>query len=178
MLEYLDRKIGFATLIWASPAVFLVHDLEEVLTMERFWRENRDRLPIPDALKNRIEATTEEMAAAVACVTAAGYLSSYLAAGSPGGDAKMRLFDAVAAVRFVNALAHLLQTLALRSYAPGSVTALVVSLPASLYVFHRLRAEGLVAKRPFSRWLLDGVLLHGPAVFGAQVAGRALAKRL
>ena len=175
MLEYLDRKIGLETLFWVSPAVFLAHDLEEVLTMERFWRENRDKLPIPDALKDRIEATTEQMGAAVACVLAAGYLSSYLAAGSPGGDARMRLFDAVAAVRFVNALAHLLQTLALRRYTPGSVTALTVSLPTSLYVFRRLRAEGIVAERPLTRWIFDGMLLHGPVVLGAQIAGRALA---
>ena len=84
MLEYLDRKIGLGTLFWASPAVFLVHDLEEILTMERFWRENRDRLPIPGALEDRIEATTQQMAAAVACVLATGYLSSYVAASSPG----------------------------------------------------------------------------------------------
>jgi pimeloyl-ACP methyl ester carboxylesterase len=52
----LDCRAGPRTLFWASPTVFLIHDLEEVLTMERFWRENRNRLPIPDATHRGIAA--------------------------------------------------------------------------------------------------------------------------
>ncbi len=70
MLEYLDRNIYLRTLFWSFSAVFLVYESDEILTAERFWRENRDFLPIPAALKDRIEITTPQMAAAVLCIFA------------------------------------------------------------------------------------------------------------
>ena len=156
-----------------------MHDLEEILTMERFWRENRDRIPIPDGLKDRIEATTTaQMAAALAFVFAASCYPSYLAARSPVPGASISFYNTIISLRLLNALLHLLQTLALRSYAPGVVTALLVSLPYSLYVFHRLRVEDLVTARDLYKALGLGVLLHTPAVLGAQTAGRVFVRLL
>ncbi len=104
--------------------------------MERFWRENRDRIPIPAGLKSRIQATTTaQIAAAVAFVFAASCYQSYPAARSPIPGARIGFFNAMISIRLLNTLLHLLQTLALLSYAPGTVTALLVSLSYSLYVF-------------------------------------------
>ncbi len=139
--------------------------------MERFWRQNRDRIPIPAGLRDRIEATTTaQMVAAVAFVFAANCCPSYLAARSPVPGARIGFFNIMVSIRLLNALLHLLQTLALRSYAPGVVTDLLVSLPYSLYVFHRLRTEDLVAAHDLYKALGLGVILHMPVVLGAQTA--------
>ncbi len=142
--------------------------------MERFWRENRDHLPIPAGLKDQIEATTAQMAAAVAFVFAASCYTSYLAARSPVPGARIDFFNTMTSIRLLNALLHLLQTVALRSYTPGVITALLVSLPYSLYVFRRLRAEDLVTARALYRALGLDALLHTPVALGAQTAGRTL----
>ena len=138
--ERAEREASLKVLLRCSSAVFLVHDLEEILKIKRFWGENRDCIPIPAGLKSRIEATTTaQMAAAVAFVFAASCYPSSPAARSPIPGAKIGFFNTMISIRLpLNALLHLLQTLALRSYAPGTVTALLVSLPYSLYVFHWL----------------------------------------
>ena len=160
------------------PTLFLIHDLEEILTVEQFWRENRDEIPLPPAVKERLEVTTGEMALAVACVSAASVAASGMAARSPRPGIGPNLFAAVAAIRFFNVFVHLVQTLLLRRYTPGVITALAVSLPSSLYALHRLRSENLLAERSLPRWFVVGALLHGPVVVGAQAFGRSLARLL
>lgn len=92
--ERAEREASLKVLLRCSPAVFLVHDLEGILKMERFWRENRDRIPIPAGLKSRIEATTTaQMAAAVAFVFAASCYPSYQAARSPIPGARIDFFN-------------------------------------------------------------------------------------
>lgn len=63
-----DRKVGLKTSYLSSPAIFLIHDAEEVLGTKRFWREKRDRLPILTAVKDRIEVTTPQIEASAAVV--------------------------------------------------------------------------------------------------------------
>ncbi len=178
MFRYLDLKIELGSLFRLLPAVFLIHDLEEILTVKEFWRENREEIPLPPSIKERLEVTTGEMALAVACVSAASVAASGMAARSPRSGVGPDLFAAVAAVRFFNAFVHLAQTLLLRRYTPGVVTALAVSFPSSLYALLRLRSENLLAERSLPRWFVVGALLHGPVVVGAQAFGRALARLL
>jgi hypothetical protein len=147
--------------------------------MERFWGENRDRIPIPAGLKSRIEATTTaQMAATMVFVFAASCYPSYQAARSPIPGTKIGFFNTIISIRSLNAHLHLIQTLALRSYASGTVAALLVSLPYSLYVFRWLRAEDVITARDPFRALELGALLRTPAVLGAQTAGRALVRLL
>ncbi len=177
MLEYLDRNVGLRTLLWSFPAVFLVHDWEEILTAERFWRENRDSLPIPATIKDRIEITTPQMAAAVSCIFGIVLSASYLAAKSPiRAGSRIEFFSTAVAVLFLNALQHAAQSLVIRKYTPGAVSALSVSLPYSVYVFHRLCEEGLIDEDALRRSLKMGGLLAVPVALGAHAAGRLLVR--
>ena len=84
LLEYLDRKMGLKTLFLFSPTIiFLIHDAEEVLIVERFWRENRTWLSLPATIKDRADVTTPQMTAAVAIIFLLGCFASYPAARSP-----------------------------------------------------------------------------------------------
>jgi hypothetical protein len=38
----LDDRLSTGLVIWAFPLAFFVHDLEEIFTMERFVRENKE----------------------------------------------------------------------------------------------------------------------------------------
>jgi hypothetical protein len=177
MLQYFERNLDLRALIWSFPVVFLVHDSEEVLTAERFWRETRDSLPIPSAIKNRIEITTPHMAAAVLCVFAVVLSASYVAAKPPIRSSwRVEFFNAAVAALFMNALQHTAQTLVIRKYTPGVVSALVVSLPYSAYVFHRFCKEGLIGRGDLRRSLKIGGASAIPMVLGAHVAGRVFAR--
>jgi hypothetical protein len=61
-LRELDRYVSLRGLIWSFPVVFLFHDTEEILTVERFVRDHRKRLPKP--LADRAQVTTEQFAVA------------------------------------------------------------------------------------------------------------------
>lgn len=174
LLEYLDRRVRLKTLLLCSPAIFLLHDAEEILTVERFWQENQDRIPLPTAIKERLEVTTSQMAASVAVIFVLGCMTSYLAAGSARGAKWINLFTTVASIRFVNVFFHLLQTLMLRRYTPGIVTAPIVVAPCVLYIFHRLHKAGLISKHNLFQCMGIGAILHTPVVIGAQTAGRLL----
>ncbi len=177
MLEYLDRNIDLRTLFWSFPAVVLMHNSEEILTFERFWRENRDSLPIPAAIKDRIEVTTPQIAATVLCIFAIVLPASYLAAKSPRvGGARLEFFNAMVGALFLDALQHASQTLMIRKYTPGVVTAGTVSLPYSVYVFYRLRGEELIDWYDLRRSVKIGGLAVIPIVLCAHAVGRLLAR--
>lgn len=178
MLRYFDRRFTIEEVIRTSPIVFLLHDVEEVLTVEQFWRENRYGLPIPEMLKDRIQITTVEMAAAVTCVFVLGCLASCPATKSSEPETRMEVYGTTLSIRLINALAHLAGTLVLRRYTPGVTTAVTVVLPYTLYVFHRLHKKKLLAGYALLRSVVLGALLHLPVVLGVQAAGKPLARLL
>jgi len=45
LFNVLDSRLSLDLVIWAFPVAFLIHDLEEIFTTERFSRENRERFP-------------------------------------------------------------------------------------------------------------------------------------
>lgn len=144
--------------------------------MERFWGKNQDHIPLPAAIKKRLGVTTPQMAASVAVIFVLGCMTSYPAAGSVRAGKWVNLFAIVASIRFANAFFHLLQTLTLRRYTPGTVTTPTVVVPCALYIFHRLHTGRLISKHDLFRCMGVGAILHTPVVVGAQVTGRLLVR--
>ncbi len=177
MLERLDRLISLRAVIAASPIVFLVHDLEEVIVTEGFLRENRERLGLPSFLTRRMEATTAQFAVAVAYLFVIVSAISLAAARSLRPGAAINLFATATSIRFLNVFTHLGQALLLRRATPGVVTAVTVALPYSLYALRRLRAENLVDRRSLRQAMIVGAVLGGPVVLSAQAVGRLATSR-
>ena len=63
--------------IWASPLAFVVHDLEEILTMECFVQKNRERFPKP--LRGFASITILQFTIGVTILFALILLASFLA---------------------------------------------------------------------------------------------------
>lgn len=60
------------------------------------------------------------------------------------------------AILFVNAvIPHLAMTLRFRLYSPGVVTAILITIPFSIYLFQRAFAEQILTLEQF--WLLLGI---------------------
>ena len=63
-----DVRLSLATIIWSFPLAFLLHDLGEVATMERWARANRPLLQrLPRRLATLVDVTTAQVAVAVGC---------------------------------------------------------------------------------------------------------------
>ncbi len=168
----LDQRVNLRTLIWMYPFVSLIHDTEELATMESFWRENRQRLPLPDALKNRLETTTAQFAVSVAYQFALGAIASAVAWHRDRRGTGSEFFNLALSIRFINVWTHLAQSLALRRYTPGVVTAVTAMLPYSLYVYRRLFGAKRMDQRSLSRSLLAGMVATIPVIASALALGR------
>jgi hypothetical protein len=167
-LTALDGPLSVNLVIWVFPLAFLVHDLEEIVTMERFRRENRERFP--KFLRNIATITTRQFTLAVGALLALTLLASYLATRSPR---QMDLFTIGLAIFF----GHIGQSLFLRTYTPGVVTALLVVLPYSLYGFHRLSTASLLDGTSFTTLVLIGALLFVPLILATSQLGKLLTRR-
>jgi hypothetical protein len=158
----------FATLALALCAAVTVHNVEEGLFLPE-WSRGVGRFQTP--------VGAFEFRFAVAALTLAAYVCAALAtAGSAFGAYLVCGYAlAMAANAFVP---HLVATLALRRYAPGTATGLLLNLPIGVALIAAAAAEGRIAWPTF--------VWAGPMTMVALVAtipvlfalGRALAKRL
>lgn len=168
-LDALDHQIGLNLVIWAFPLIFFLHDLEEILTMERFSRRYRDRFP--KWMRPLATITTAQFTIAVAIFFVLTLLAAFLATRHP---ADFTFFSLLLAIFLIHVITHVVQPLIFRAYTPGVITAILLVLPYSLYGFHRLFLAGLVSTGSFMISLLIGAVLLAPAILLVRQLGKLL----
>ncbi|MFJ8234636.1 HXXEE domain-containing protein [Ureibacillus sp. NPDC094379] len=146
------------------PLVFLIHDLEEILTVEQF------ELPVP------IEITSFQFTIAFillwivvtwGCIRAANQ-KSFL------GMNPVITFALIIAVFLVNGIGHILQSIIFWKYVPGVITAVVLLIPFCLFSLKQLQDEQSITKKEFVKLLLVGVILITPTILVALLIGKLL----
>lgn len=73
---------------------------------------------------------------------------------------------AVLAVFLLHVFTHLAQTIVLKLFTPGVVTAVLIAFPYSLYAFYRLLHDGVVSEADMGWSLLLMLILTPPLVWG------------
>lgn len=175
LLAALDRRLELRVVIWAFPAAFLLHDIEEILTMERHARQYPP--PVPAAFRDLARVTTPQVVVAVAyefvlCCAVSALTTRRLRRGLA-----MNLYATAVAILFLNVLTHLGQSLRARHYTPGLLTAPTIALPYTLYLCRRLRRAGLLDRRALGGALVGGGLAGLPVVVSALWLGRLATRR-
>jgi hypothetical protein len=159
--------MGFAALDVGFCAAVTVHNVEEALFLPN-WSRSAARFHTPVA--------AFEFRFAVAALTLMAYACAALAAA--GSAIGAYLVCGYALAMAANAFVpHLVATLALRRYAPGTATGLLLNLPIGAALIAAAVAEGRVAWPTFL-WAgpATTIALLG-AVPGLLALGRALSKR-
>jgi Protein of unknown function with HXXEE motif len=172
LLEALHSWLSLDLVIWAFPVAFLIHDLEEILTMERFGRKNHERFP--KFMRNIAIIDTRQFTIAVVVLFVLTLVASYLATRSPR---QMDFFTIVLAVFFVHAFGHIAFPLIFHQYTPGLITTVPVVLPYSLYAFHRLFSANLIDVESLKTSMLIGALVFIPLVLLVRQIGKLLSRR-
>jgi hypothetical protein len=153
-----------------------VHDLEEVLTFERFTQTAvprlRERLPaVPERVWLRLESTTP-----AEFTTAVGIVGVFMAAASAAGQAsggRSKYFQLMLAGFGLHTVGHVGSAVATRGYTPGLVTSPIVAAPFAVWAVRRLKRAGV-----WQRMRVDDALpatVLALAVFGGS---HALARSL
>lgn len=126
-----------ATVLLLFPIVFMLHDLEEIVTVERFLANNRSmlksRLPAwaYRHMEPSLDMTTYKFTVNVIFV----YILILLVTLPALILSFYSLYLAALHVFFLHVFTHVGQSLLFRRYTPGVVTAVVLVLPYSVWAY-------------------------------------------
>ncbi|HEX6749983.1 MAG TPA: HXXEE domain-containing protein [Longimicrobium sp.] len=152
-----DREHAFL----GVPVLLMVHNYEEMLTIERALPRVVEHLPASLAA---FVPTLEQMYFALALATVIPWVIFLIARfGTRAGVALLLLLQCIV---LVNVAWHAAAAVFLRGYAPGLVTAIAFNLPFSIYLLRRAYREEWIRRRTLLVFLPLAVLLHGPLIFG------------
>jgi len=157
--------------IWLFPLVFLIHDGEELLVIERWTLDNEQLLKSSLSFIGYESPlwTTPRFVVAVAILLALICWACW-GATRPGAGAGGRRWVVIAlAVLFLNVFTHTAQSIWIGGYTPGVITAIAVALPYTLYMGRRLLAAGWL--RPIAA---QGLLTAAVLLLLAGLAGRLI----
>lgn len=146
--------------ILAAPLVFLIHDSEELLTMERWLRDHRDELPA--VVRSALGVTMEQFAVAVLVLFVAIVVAAAHGAHRARQGRGSLIFLVVAGMLVGNALTHLAQAAFFRGYTPGVLTAALLVLPWGYSLGRRLQARHLATRRGWLLAIAIGVVAQLP----------------
>jgi hypothetical protein len=163
--------------LWLLPASWLVHDLEEIATVEgwsRRWKhsERDDLSTVQRRLVGLLASGRRRFTLAVALVGVVLVGATVLGVSDPSGVG-MVVYVTVLGGYFLHAFVHLGQSLVFRGYTPGLVTAVSLVIPTSVYLYWRLLSAHLVDAGVVIATGVLGLAVFVPIVVGAkEVAGR------
>jgi len=178
-----QREVVPAAATWGLAAAFAVHDLEELLTMPG-WAARR----VP-ALRRRWPGVPARVWSAAAEVTPAhaalsiglvGLVVGAAAAHGARTGGRSAFNQTVLAGFGLHAVTHVAQSVAVRGYTPGVLTAPVVVAPYSLWAWRRLGRAG-VRREVGAGAAVAGAALAPVAILGAHALAyglRRLARRV
>jgi hypothetical protein len=151
--------------IAASPAIYLIHDLEELATVRAWVADNWQKLPDPVVQWLGANADlTHLYAVGIATVFVAMAAVSVAAARASASRAVITLFALTIMMRFGNGLLHIAQAVFARGYVPGLISAIVLLLPYSVWLVMRLRRDGLIRHEAVHVLFMAGLLLQIPLI--------------
>lgn len=144
--EWLNDKLPLPAVLLLFPVVFMVHDFEEILTVEKWTKQNKEKVfaLLPKKLHrffwSSFHINTLEFAKDVfwifLAITAAALIAVLFQ--------WYGFFLIFLAIFFSHVFTHFGQSVLFKGYAPGVWTSLFLVLPYSLYAYYRLLHERAV----------------------------------
>ena len=140
--------MDFNLLVVLFAIAVTIHNIEEAVWLPR-WSESAGRWHHP--------VNAREFRFAVVVLTVLAYVVSFLAVLGGRGSIGAYLVAGYALAMLLNvAFPHIAATMALRSYAPGTATALLLNLPVTICLLRRAILEHYIA---WSRFVWIGPLV-------------------
>lgn len=157
------------TFIWLFPLLFFIHDLEEILTVEKFLVKHSHIVPI--------HVTRIEFSFAFILLWLIASIGCYRASRRRrflGMEASTFFSFLVPGIFLANGIGHLLQFIFFRSYVPGIITSVLIIYPYSFVTLKYLLNENLLTIRRFLLFLYLGFILQAPFALVAIVIAKVL----
>jgi hypothetical protein len=136
-----------AWVTWGLFLAWLLHDIEELITMPGWGRRNASRLSrlypsAPDWLWSRIDMSRSHVTIAITVMS----LFMLAAAADGASSAGTSWFYQAVLIGFgIHGIGHLGMSALARSYTPGVLTAPIIVIPFSLWAWRTLEHAGAVS---------------------------------
>ena len=148
----MEQWLDIQTLIWLFPVMFIFHDFEEIIMMEK-WLKNHstviyELLPkkMADRIMKQFSMSTAQFSVAVLVmflfVSSSTFMASQYVNQGPLGN--IHFFIVVTLVFFLHAFTQVGQSIILRSITPGAFTSVIIIIPYSLVLYQSLFLNELV----------------------------------
>lgn len=176
MYEWLNLNISLPTLLWLFPITFLLHDFEEILFVELWFKRNYSSASqkVPRFFKKRFHKMSTITAAQFTLPVVLQFImyiiSTYLAVDHHFYS----MFLGFNLILLFHVFMHIGQSLFLGVYALGVGTAVTVTLPYSLYLFYRLVVENVIEISTIFTSLPYGLLTIVIVYLGHKIAHKLL----
>ena len=159
-VQDMSPTIPFPSLFWVLFLSWAIHDIEEIV----FFDRTPERSP---AFFAEVRPTSRRQFGLAVTIVGVFVLFATVAGVSQPFGLGGRIFSVFLGGYFLHGFVHIGYSVRSRSYTPGVVTAVLVVIPSSLFLYSRLFGEGLI--RPMSAVGLAvlGVFLFVPIVVGA-----------
>ena len=166
-------------ILWYIPMLLLVHNLEEALTMPQWIFHHQEMLcTVVPFFKNFTFTATQLYLSLIQLSVIPVIISAYCIRGELTKRSVMLLMI-LQSIIFINALVpHLIGTIILQMYNPGTVTAVIFNIPFTFYLFSRLVREGIIGSKDVRKAMIAGVMLYLPAVYLNHLMAHSIAKIL
>ncbi|WP_230739499.1 HXXEE domain-containing protein [Methanooceanicella nereidis] len=168
--DYLDG-LSFRQVLWLIPVLFIIHDIEETPTIASYSQALSERL----GFLNIQPFTNEQAIFAMVLLIAIVLALTYMFAGSPKNGIGMIILLSIQCLIFVNAITHILSAIYLMDYTSGLVTAIMINIPFSIYLFNRALKEGRIDGKRFACSFIIGSVMYLPSVVIGIKAGEIIA---
>jgi hypothetical protein len=149
--------------------VYLIHDIEEILTVEAFLEEHHQKIPF--------SITTLEFTVAFVFLFIISTVGCYRGLKNKKfiGMLPTQFFIVlVPGFLLANGVGHVLQFIYFRSYVPGIYTTLVIIFPYCFFSLRFLFKHKILSKTKFLFIFLSAFILQAPLAFIALLLGEIL----
>lgn len=139
-------------IILLTPLLFAIHNFEEALGMGKWIESN------PDFMLIRVSAN--QFLLALMMLTLIGFIFTIYALLWNNGESFNCLMNGFVGLMFLNAFfPHIIGTLLLKQYTPGTLTSLTIYLPLGIYVFYKNLYQEKIGKNKFLVSIVLGCLI-------------------
>lgn len=160
-----ELDVNYAqTLLFIYFFIFLLHELEEIITVEKWSTQNRDevinRLPknLSSSFQGVLQMNTAQFAIAVTCMVVVAAFAILSAFFSLREGAISMFFISSFNLVFLHCFSHLGHAVLLKKYTPGVWTAVLLLIPISIYMYQWMFQHSLITWSQLFISLIWGLL--------------------
>jgi hypothetical protein len=173
-VNYIGRS-SHSKLFWSIPIILSIHNLEEVLTMPQWMPAHLPILSTTIPFFDHLQFSTTQLYVSLSLVTLIPFVVTFFCLHGERTTKKISILLTLQVIIFWNALIpHISGLLVLGMYNPGTITAVLLNVPFSIYLYKRMQQEEIVSNTTLRDCIFIGLAAYLPIVYLNHLLAQAI----